>query len=241
MEGYSFTVASFPFDGTCRCSRNGDATLKFRDGFLITHSALLKMASPVFDSMLTDCTDTKTLVLENTSRKTWVHILNHLHPAGSLVFSNFDRDKGFAVELQEDHTYGTNKLKAKCDMLSDLLDQARKFQLDSLFIFMDDLLVSIFPKELTRNLAQIAVDVNRSHSRLYNLALQFEMKLPKTSERVRANIVKYLQNGGQCRTCGARRGQSFTAYPHRVRMMCCSCLQMCCSRISPTRPRGTLQ
>ena len=216
MADNSFTLASFPFDGTCKYSRNGDTILKFSDGsYLKTHAALLKMASPVFDSMLTDCTETKTLVLEKTSRKTWVHILNHLHPAGSLVFSNFDRVNGFATDLQEDHTY---EIKAKCDALSDILEQARKFKLDSLFAFMDDLLFSLFPKELDSDLAQRLANNNRSHGRLYNLALRFESELPKTSEKVRGNIIKYLQNTSQCRSCGARRFQS-SSYRQRVRII----------------------
>ena len=81
----------FPFDGTCKCSRNGDVILKFDYGaYLKTHSAVLKISSSVFDSMLSDCTKTKELKLEKTSRETWVHILNHLHPAATLVFSSFD-------------------------------------------------------------------------------------------------------------------------------------------------------
>ena len=81
----------FPFDGTCRCSRDGDIKLIFYDGrSLKTHSAVLKIASSVFNSMLTDCTKTKEVKLEKTSRHTWVRILNHLHPAATLVFSSFD-------------------------------------------------------------------------------------------------------------------------------------------------------
>ena len=83
----------FPFDGACSCSRGGDITLTFEDrSSLKTHSAVLKMASSVFDSMFTDCTKTKELTLEKTSRETWVHILNHLHPAATLLFSTFNPD-----------------------------------------------------------------------------------------------------------------------------------------------------
>ena len=217
MADNSFTLASFSFDGTCKCSRGGDTTLKFSDdSSLTTHAALLKMASPVFNRILTNCAETKTLVMEKTSRTTWVHILNHLHPAGSLVFSNFDRVNGLTAELQQKSR--AYEMEAKCDALSDILEQAKKFKLDSLFAFMDDLLFSLFPKELDSNLAQRLANNNRSHGRLYNLALRFESKLPKTSEKVRGNIIKYLQNTGECRSCGARRIQS-SSYHQRVRII----------------------
>ena len=72
----------FPFDGNCDCSRDGDIVLTFSDGSqLKTHSMLLKMASPVFALMLTECTDAATIALEDTSPEVWLHILNHIHPA----------------------------------------------------------------------------------------------------------------------------------------------------------------
>ena len=81
----------FPFDGSCDCSRDGDLTLNFADGSsLKTHAALLKMASPTFKAMLTDCAETGTVALENTSREAWVLILNCLHPGTRNPFSNFD-------------------------------------------------------------------------------------------------------------------------------------------------------
>ena len=81
----------FPFDGTCDYSRDGDLTLNFADGSsLKTHAALLKMASPTFKAMLTDCTETGTVALENISREAWVLILNCLHPGTRNPFSNFD-------------------------------------------------------------------------------------------------------------------------------------------------------
>ena len=72
----------FPFNGTCKCSRDGDTMMTFDDGTALrTHSVILKMASAVFNSLLTDSMDAKELKIENTSPQTWVHILNHMHPA----------------------------------------------------------------------------------------------------------------------------------------------------------------
>ena len=245
MADNSFTLASFPFDGTCKCSRNGDTILKFSDGsYLKTHAALLKMASPVFDSMLTDCTETKTLVMEKTSRTTWVHILNHLHPGGTLSFSNLDCVNGFAMNLSfgmqipGKNANETDKMKAKCDTLSDLLEQSRKFEFDSLFTFLDDLLFSIFPKQLDRAcLTHMAADVNRLHSRLYILALRYESKLPKTGGIVRRNIIMYLQNPGQwCNS--ATRHSTWTPISQQVRIIYCSRLRiMVYCRISPIPKR----
>ena len=88
----------FPFDGKCDCSRDGDIVLKFSDGSrLKTHSMLLKMVSSVFVSMLTECTDTSTIVLEDTSQEVWLYILNHIHPAAPSLFPGLEvfqhRDK----------------------------------------------------------------------------------------------------------------------------------------------------
>ena len=81
----------FPFDGTCECSCDGDLTLVFDDGSsLKTHAALLKMASPTFKTMLTDCAETGTVAMEKTSREAWIFILNCLHPGARYPFSNFD-------------------------------------------------------------------------------------------------------------------------------------------------------
>ena len=71
-----------PFDGTCRCSRNGDVTLAFADGsFLKTQSKLMQLVSPTFDAMLTDSYHRERIDMERTSRETWVRILNFLHPS----------------------------------------------------------------------------------------------------------------------------------------------------------------
>ena len=81
----------FPFNGTCKCSSGGDIKLTFESSSsLRTHSSLLKMASPVFDSMLTDCAETKTVSLGRASREVWVQILNNLHPSGPSFFPDFD-------------------------------------------------------------------------------------------------------------------------------------------------------
>ena len=81
----------FPFDGSCDYSRDGDLTLNFADGSsLKTHAALLKMASPTFKAMLTDCAETGAVALENTSREAWILILNRLHPAVQSSFPDFD-------------------------------------------------------------------------------------------------------------------------------------------------------
>ena len=71
-----------PFDGTCKCSRDADVTLAFADGsFLKTQSKLLQLASPTFDAMLTDCSQRERIDMENTSKETWIRILNFLHPS----------------------------------------------------------------------------------------------------------------------------------------------------------------
>ena len=91
MMHNSRTLTQSPFDGKCECSRGGDIRLTFGSGLSVTtHSTLLKMASPIFDSMLTNRAEMKTVAMENTSHKTWVQILNYLHPAGSFSFSGFD-------------------------------------------------------------------------------------------------------------------------------------------------------
>ena len=88
---HSSQPSYFPFDGYCDCSRGGDLTLTFNSGSsLKTHSALLKMASPFFNSMLTERTETKAVLLGGTSQGIWVQILNNLHPAGPSFFPGFD-------------------------------------------------------------------------------------------------------------------------------------------------------
>ena len=202
----------FPFDGTCSLSCNGDITLIFEDKTsLKAHSALLKMASAVFDSMLTDCAKTKELTLEKTSRETWVHILNHLHPATTLVFAPFDPadnvDQLVSAALFQ-------KLEAVCGVQRDLLEQARKFSLRSLFTLVDDALSTNFPKELKYNAQQTSAEIEGStYILLYSTALQFELDLPRTCAKVSANVVQYLKsfqspspspsvNTGQCIYCG---------------------------------------
>ena len=74
--------ACLPFDGTCRCSRDGDVTLAFADGsFLKTQSKLLQLASPTFGAMMTGSYHSRRIHMERTSRETWVRILNFLHPS----------------------------------------------------------------------------------------------------------------------------------------------------------------
>ena len=97
---------SFPFDGTCERSCDGDLTLEFTDGSsLKTHAALLKMASDTFHTMLTDCTKPEMVLLKETSREAWILILNCLHPAIRSSFLGFDpfRHVELLVSELKDH------------------------------------------------------------------------------------------------------------------------------------------
>ena len=77
----------FPFDGSCRCSADGDLTLEFDDGSrLTTHAALISLASPILRSML-QCPADGSLRLEKTTKDAWILILNELHPESSATLS----------------------------------------------------------------------------------------------------------------------------------------------------------
>ena len=86
----SMRSAIFPLDGNIESSPDGDFTLTFDDGSSMkTHVSLLKLASPVFNTLLTEC-EIDTLALEETSKETWVRILNRLHPGVQSLFLDFD-------------------------------------------------------------------------------------------------------------------------------------------------------
>lgn len=76
----------YPFDGTCACSKGADFTLTFDDGSCLKTSKLfLELASPVFKTAIGECQHDEILHLSETSQKTWILILNYLHPAGKSV------------------------------------------------------------------------------------------------------------------------------------------------------------
>ena len=80
-----------PLDGNIESSPDGDLTLTFDDGSTLrTHSFLLKLASPVFNTLFSECEKIEALALEGTSKETWTRILNRLHPAVQSLFLDFD-------------------------------------------------------------------------------------------------------------------------------------------------------
>ena len=87
---------------------------------------------------------------------------------------------------------------------ADLLEQARKFSLESLFVFMDRVMSSNFPSQITSHLENPRI-------RLHNLVLRFECDLPMTRGKVKTNVVECLKNAGrQCSYCGKSRNQVST-------------------------------
>ena len=86
--------AILSLDGNIESSSAGDLTLTFDDGSsLKTHASLLKLASPVFNTRLTERGKIDTLALEETSKETWIRILDRLHPAVQSLFLDFDPQK----------------------------------------------------------------------------------------------------------------------------------------------------
>jgi len=75
----------YPFDGTCELSKTADFTLTFDDeSFLKISKCLLEMASPVFKTAIGECDHNGTLHLAETSKDTWIVILNFIHPGGRV-------------------------------------------------------------------------------------------------------------------------------------------------------------
>jgi len=76
----------FPFDGECARSRDADFILTFDDkSSLKISKSLLQLASPVLKAAIGECQHNGTLHLLETSNRTWVLILNYIHPAGRSV------------------------------------------------------------------------------------------------------------------------------------------------------------
>ena len=183
----------FPFDGTCDCSRDWDFTLEFDDdASLKTHTTLLKLASPIFASMLTDCTRAKALCLEETSQKAWIVILNHIHPSAPPFSSGFDIIQKIDLLVRR---FLLRQMRTKMDLWSqaDVLEQARKFQMDFLLVAIDEAILSKLPTEAHINKAPCFSHLQDRHIPLYSLAVRYELELPQTINGVLAHLVKILQ------------------------------------------------
>eukprot|EP00210_Caulerpa_lentillifera_P001046 g1009.t1 len=90
------------FDGSCELSSDGDVTLKFDDdSSLLAHSLLLKKASPVLRTILTECQESDVIKLDSVSRDVWIDILSELYPMqhSTLLTKIFRDDFTRIVEI----------------------------------------------------------------------------------------------------------------------------------------------
>eukprot|EP00210_Caulerpa_lentillifera_P001045 g1008.t1 len=86
------------FDGKCELCEDGDIILRFDDdSTLLAHSLILRKASPILKTALTECEIPTVLKLPAISRHIWVFILRELYPTQSYLSPDM-----FTVENEVD-------------------------------------------------------------------------------------------------------------------------------------------